>query len=134
MAKSILGYVSLKIPAPQLTSPTNSPLSSFHPPSLASQVSQTQLAIIGADSATLNENGQVNDIAVDLTTKKKDLDAILEAYLGVHPRYALSKRRGLLEAKKGTIQRHQNPAFIYCPTPYLLLPMFCIVVWRACFE
>ena len=29
---------------------------------------------------------QVNEIVADLTTKKKDLDKILEAYLSVHPR------------------------------------------------
>ncbi len=34
---------------------------------------------------------QVNEIAAHLTTKKKDLDEILEAYLGVHPRCSALK-------------------------------------------
>ena len=29
---------------------------------------------------------QVNEIVADLTTKKKDLDSILESYLAVNPR------------------------------------------------
>ena len=29
---------------------------------------------------------QVNEIVADLTTKKKDLDRVLEAYLGLNPR------------------------------------------------
>jgi hypothetical protein len=31
---------------------------------------------------------QVNEIVGDLTTKKKDLDRVLEAYLVLNPRYA----------------------------------------------
>jgi hypothetical protein len=33
-----------------------------------------------------NFSAQVNEIAAHLTTKKKDLDEILEAYLAVHPK------------------------------------------------
>ena len=37
---------------------------------------------------------QVNEIVADLTTKKKDLDKILEAYLNLNPRYvSVSKGR-----------------------------------------
>jgi hypothetical protein len=35
---------------------------------------------------------QVNEIVADLTTKKKDLDRILEAYLVLNPRYVLKSR------------------------------------------
>ncbi len=34
---------------------------------------------------------QVNEIVAQMTTKKKDLDAILEAYLSVRPRWAGAK-------------------------------------------
>jgi hypothetical protein len=34
---------------------------------------------------------QVNEIVADLTTKKKDLDRILEAYLVLNPRYVLKQ-------------------------------------------
>ncbi len=44
---------------------------------------------------------QVNEIAAHLTTKKKDLDEILEAYLGVHPRCAALKAMGMLEGSEG---------------------------------
>ena len=43
---------------------------------------------------------QVNEIAAQLTTKKKDLDEILEAYLGVHPRCTARKAMGMLEGSE----------------------------------
>ena len=37
---------------------------------------------------------QVNEIVADLTTKKKDLDKILEAYLNLNPRYISVSKGG----------------------------------------